>query len=80
MRIRYTRHARHARQRMYQRGITEEDVSEVLTSPDQLLQGEQGEMIAVKYFGIRELRVIFIDIDEVVVKVITVIKTRIRNE
>ncbi len=76
MRIRYTQHAR---LRMSQRRISEVQVSETLLSPDQLLEGEQGEMIAVKYYGVRELRVVFLDVDEITIKVITVIKTGIKS-
>ncbi len=76
MRIRYTQHAR---LRMSQRRISEVQVSETLLSPDQLLEGEQGEMIAVKYYGVRELRVVFLDVDEITIKVIAVIKTGIKS-
>ncbi len=68
-----------ARLRMSQRRISEVQVSETLLSPDQLLEGEQGEMIAVKYYGVRELRVVFLDVDEITIKVITVIKTGIKS-
>lgn len=50
---------RHARQRMQQRGVTTAEVEETLEFPDEIRPGDNGEEIAVKQFGNRELRIVF---------------------
>ena len=56
MRIVYTHHAK---QRMIQRKVSDEQVAETLESPDELLFGESGEEIAIKRFGIWKVRVVY---------------------
>jgi len=76
MKIRYTRHAR---QRMAQRNIREEQVSETLESPDEILQGDRLEMIAVRAYGVREIRIVYEEADEDTIIIYTVIQSRIRQ-
>jgi hypothetical protein len=67
----------HAQQRMVQRKITQKQVEETLDSPDELMFGEQGEEISIKHFGVREVRVVYQEIDDRIV-VYTVIRKIIR--
>ncbi|HEX6387122.1 MAG TPA: DUF4258 domain-containing protein [Anaerolineae bacterium] len=76
MRIIYTRHAR---QRMKQRKVTEEQVEETLTTPDILEPGDSGGSIAIRRYGGREVRVVYDEPEEDVYVVFTVIKPKIRN-
>ncbi len=76
MNIRYTRHAR---QRMAQRNIRDEQVIETLEAPDEILHGDQLEMIAVRTDGAREIRVVYEEADEDTVIIYTVIQSRIRH-
>lgn len=76
MKIRYTRHAR---QRMAQRNIRDEQVSETLESPDEILQGDRLEMIAVRAYGVREIRIVYEEADEDTIIIYTVIQSRIRQ-
>lgn len=74
MQIIYTRHAR---QRMQQRNVTETEVEETLAWPDEIHPGDNGEEIALKQYGNRELRVVFEAAGADTVVVITVVKSKI---
>ena len=76
MKIRYTRHAR---QRMAQRNIRDEQVIETLESPDEILQGDRLEMIAVRAYGVREIRIVYEEADADTIIIYTVIQSRIRQ-
>jgi len=76
MRIIYTRHAR---QRMIQRKVSEDQVAEALSSPDELIPGESGEEIVVKRFGAREVRIVYRETDVGSILIYTVMKPRIRD-
>jgi hypothetical protein len=76
MRIIYTRHAR---QRMKQRNVTEEQVEETLAMPDEVEPGDNGGDIAIRRYGAREVRVVFVEPEDDNYVVYTVIKPRIRN-
>jgi hypothetical protein len=67
---------RHARQRMVARGISEDDVLDALVSPDEIRSGDEGEEIAVRRLGNRELRVVYEATSSDQVVVITVMKPR----
>lgn len=67
---------RHARQRMAAREISEDDVIETLVSPDEIRPGDEGEEIAVRRLGNRELRVVYEATSSDQVVVITVMKPR----
>ena len=60
---------RHAKQRMIQRKVSADQVAETLESPDELISGENGEEIAVKRFGARDVRVVYkkTDVDSFVI-------------
>ena len=81
MQIRYTRHAL---RRMAQRKIAKEDVELTLDVPDEVVHGDLDELIAIRRFGSREVRVVYgiqlaWDLDEQEVLVIyTVMKPKIR--
>lgn len=55
MKIIYTRHAR---QRMKQRKVTETQVEETLSNPDEIEAGDNGGDMAIRRYGGRELRVV----------------------
>jgi hypothetical protein len=74
MHIVYTRHAR---QRMIQRKVGPEQVVEAIESPDEILPGDNGEEIAVRRYGIREVRVVYEEIGVDTVVVYTVMKSRV---
>jgi hypothetical protein len=76
MRIIYTHHAR---QRMIQRKVSEDQVAETLSSPDELIPGESGEEIVVKRFGAREVRIVYRETDVASILIYTVMKPRIRD-
>ena len=76
MRITYTNHAR---QRMIQRKVSAEQVTETLESPDEVIPGETGEEIAVKRFGTREVRVVYQEMDVGNFVVYTVMKPRVHG-
>jgi hypothetical protein len=76
MRIIYTRHAK---QRMSQRRVSEDQVAETLASPDKLIPGESGEEIAVKRFGAREVRIVYRETDEGSILIYTVMKPHVRD-
>ncbi len=73
MQITYTDHAR---RRMAQRRISEVEVAETLEAPDDILQGDEQEEIAVKRFGTREVRVVDEETGSEVVIVITVMQDK----
>lgn len=64
----------HARLRMIQRKVSESQIAETLESPDELLAGDSGEAIAIKRFGVREVRVVYRETDDGSFLVFTVIK------
>jgi hypothetical protein len=76
VRITYTRHAR---QRMIQRKVDAGQVAETLESPDELIPGESGEVIAVKRFGAREVRVVYTETDADGFLIYTVLKPRVHD-
>jgi len=53
----------HAKQRMIQRKVSADLVTETLDSPDELMPGDSGEEIAIKRFGVREVCVVYGEID-----------------
>jgi SOS response regulatory protein OraA/RecX len=73
VRITYTHHAR---QRMAQRGISEAEVAETLEAPDDILQGDEQEEIAIKQFGAREVQVVYEEAGGEAVVVITVMQEK----
>lgn len=76
MRIIYTRHAR---QRMKQRNVTEKEVEDTLAHPDEIEPGDNGGEIAIRRYGIREVRVVYGKPEEDTYLVYTVIKPRIQR-
>ena len=74
--IRYTRHAK---KRMAQRKIDEMQVVEALEAPDEILTGDRGEMIALRRYSFREIRVVYEEIETDVLVVFTAMRTRIRG-
>ena len=74
MEIRYTHHAR---QRMSQRNISEDEVAGTIESPDEILIGDEGEEIAIHLYGGVEIRVVYFVEDDGNLVVITVIKSRV---
>ena len=76
MNIRYTHHAT---QRMAQRKIRAEQVIETLEAPDEIMPGDQDELIAVRRYGTREIRVVYEEVDGNNVVIYTVIKSRIQH-
>ena len=73
MQIRYTHHAR---LRMAQRKISAAQVRTTLDAPDELMTGELDELIAVRRYGNREIRVVYEQVDPNIVVIYTVIKAR----
>ena len=76
MRITFTHHAK---QRMIQRKISTDQVVETLESPDELIAGDSGEEIAVKRFGVREVRVVYRETDVEGFVVYTVMKPYVHD-
>ncbi len=68
---------RHARQRMLQRQVSLEQVIETIESPDDVTIGENGETIALKNYGNREVRVAYDLREPDVAVVFTVMKPRV---
>jgi hypothetical protein len=64
---------------MTHRKVSEEQVAETLESPDELMPGESGEMVAAKRFGVREVRVVYHETEPGSVVIYTVMKPRVRN-
>ncbi len=75
MHIIYTNHAR---QRMKQRKVTEQQVEETLASPNHLESGDNGGDIAIREYDGREVHVVFKETEEDSYLVFTVIKPRIQ--
>jgi hypothetical protein len=73
VRITYTHHAQ---QRMMQRKVSADQVTETLEAPDELIPGESSEEIAVKRFGAREVRVVYREVDAGSFVIYTVMKPR----
>jgi len=76
VRIIYTHHAI---QRMTQRKVSADQVSETLESPDEIIPGESGEEIAIKRFGAHEVRVVYGEMDGDKILIYTVMKPRVHN-
>ena len=76
MRITYTHHAK---QRMIQRKVSADQVAETLESPGELIPGENGEEIAVKRFGAREVRVVYKETDADSFVIYTVMKPYVHD-
>lgn len=76
MQIIYTRHAR---QRMAQRKVTAAEVRETFESPDEIIPGSNGDEIAIKRFGPRDVRVVYEEVADNVFIVYTVMKSRARD-
>mgnify|MGYP001170083879 CR=1 FL=1 len=71
-------YTRHARKRMAERRVPESQVVEIVESPDEIAIGDNGEMIAIRYFALHEIRVVYREPDTNTVLIITVIKTGVR--
>ena len=52
-------YTRHAEQRMRQRKVRHEEVVETLEEPDEIQPGDNGGDMAIKRFGTREVRVVY---------------------
>ena len=76
MEIIYTRHVQ---QRMAQRKIAAEQVLETLETPDEILPGDNGEEIAIKRFGNREIRVVYEETAPNRIVIYTVMKPKVRR-
>ncbi len=77
MRVIYTRYAR---QRMKQRKVEPEQVEETLEMPDEIRPGDNGEEIAIKQYGNREVRVVYEETDADTVVIYTVMNPRVRKK
>ena len=77
MHVRFTRHAR---QRMMQRHVTEREVIDVLEAPDELVDGDMGETIAVRRLLRDELHVIYEEGADDTCLVITVFRGRMAEQ
>ncbi len=64
---------------MAQRGVSAEQVEETLEAPDELLEGDEGELIAVREGLAYVIKVAYGEIDHGVLLIYTVIKSRIRH-
>lgn len=73
MRIIYTHHAR---QRMRQRKISEAEIVEALETPDDILEGDEQEEIAVKQFSTCEILVVYEETDDGIVVIYTVMRRK----
>lgn len=76
MRLIYTHHAH---QRMKQRKVTHEQVELTLAEPDEIELGDNGEDIARKQFGGREVWVVYETIDDETYRIFTVMRPRVRS-
>ena len=76
MRITYTHHAQ---QRMMQRKVSADQVTETLEAPDELVPGESGEEIAVERFGAREVHVVYREAEAGSFVIYTVMKPRVHD-
>jgi hypothetical protein len=73
------RHTHHARQRMQQRKVSTEQVLETLEAPDDVLAGDRDELIAIRRYGIHEIRVVYTESDRNTMVIYTVIKVKIHQ-
>ena len=74
------RFARHARQRMLRRRITEREVIDALEAPDEPNDGDMGETIAVQRLLDDELRVVFQEVADDSYLVITVFRGKLSEQ
>jgi len=77
MQLHYTDHCRI---RMSERGVTESIIQATVESPDEILHGDEGEEIALRRYGSRELRVIFRQLRTDDILVITVMQHKVRRD
>ncbi|MBI4772422.1 MAG: DUF4258 domain-containing protein [Chloroflexi bacterium] len=70
LRIEFTSHAR---RRMQERRISAEDVWLVLTAPDEVNDGDDGELIATRKLAPRMLSVVYVEEGELL-RVLTVLR------
>jgi hypothetical protein len=66
--------SKHARRRIRERKITEADVSLVLSTPDSVSYGRDGETIAVKRIHRKTIQIVYRYTNAETVRVITVVK------
>jgi hypothetical protein len=64
---------------MAQRKIRQEQVVETIETPDEILPGDNGEEIAIRGYGNREIRVVYEEMDDDTVVVYTVMRPRVRG-
>ena len=69
----------HARQRMIKRNVTEQEVEDTLSDPDDVELGDNGGDIAIRRYGWREVHVVFREVEPDTYLVFTVIKLRVRE-
>jgi len=65
----------HARKRMTERQIAEEEVRETIYGPDSTEMGEDGEIIVCRKFGKSEIKVVYLSLPKEI-RVLTVIKVK----
>ena len=70
---------RHALQRIRQRKVSEEQITETIELPDEILPGDGDEETAVKSYDDREVRVVYREIEPDTYLILTVINPRIVN-
>lgn len=76
MQIRYTRHAR---QRMVERKVTEQQVAAVIEAPDEMATGDEGETVALLHAPMHDLRVVYRELADDGILILTVIRMRRRE-
>ena len=57
-----------------------EEVAETLESPDELLPGDHGGHMAIKRYGNREVRVVYVETEAETFLIYTVMKPRIHQK
>lgn len=67
---------RHARQRMAQRRVTEEQVVETLETPDEVVPGDHEEETVVRRYGAREVRAVYLTVGAESYVILTVMKPK----
>lgn len=72
-------YSQHAQKRMAQRKVTVAQVEAVLESPDEIVTGDEGEDIASRQNESHEIKVVYKLLNDGVVFVITVIKSRVND-
>lgn len=65
------RYTKHARQRMKERRVSEEQVEATVLDPENWRYGEDGEIIATRRIGKRRIEVVYLSLPEEI-RVITV--------